>query len=91
MVSFSQGKDGDETPHQSEPAEPAFSRFFQTKPPQTVGNCYILLGGELLTNRLGGLVRPSYVCGQIAPTKILLKSSGFLFTHLNDPWDEPPS
>ena len=35
-----------------------------------------LLGGELPTNRLGGLVHPSYLRGRLAPTKIPLKSPG---------------
>ena len=55
------------------------------KPRLLVAKC----GGELPTDRLGGLVHPRYFSGRTAPTKIY-KNQG-CFTHLNDPWDEPPS
>ena len=33
-----------------------------------VNDGQLILGGELPTDRVGGLVHPSYVCGRLAPT-----------------------
>ena len=46
-----------------------------------------VLGGELPTNRLGGLVHPSFLSGRLAPIYPIYNQD----CHPLTKWDEPPS